>query len=185
MEDKRIIDLLFARNELGLEAAKQQYGSLIKTIIRNLLTLLEDAEECENDTYHALWNTIPPQKPHSLSAYMGRLARNIAVSRYRKNTAEKRSEAMTLMLSELSECLPAPRDTESEAEGRELTRLIADWLKTLGEDDRIMFVRRYWYGYSLREIAEQTFSAAPYLATRMHNLRRSLKAWLEQSGVAV
>jgi RNA polymerase sigma-70 factor (ECF subfamily) len=185
MEDKCIIDLLFKRDEQGLEEARQRYGSLIKTIIRNLLTLPEDAEECENDTYHALWNTIPPQKPHSLSAYMGRLARNIAVSRYRKNTAEKRSEAMTLMLSELSECLPAPATTESEAEGRELTRLIADWLKTLEEDDRIMFVRRYWYGYSLREIAEQTFSAAPYLATRMHNLRRSLKAWLEQSGVAV
>ncbi len=185
MEDNRIIDLLFARNELGLEAAKQQYGSLIKTIIRNLLTLPEDAEECENDTYHALWNTIPPQKPASLGAYIGRLARNTAISRYRKNTAETRSEAMTLMLSELSDCLPARATTESEAEGRELTRLIADWLQTLGQEDRVMFVRRYWYGYSLREIAEQTFSAAPYLATRMHNLRRSLKAYLEEEGVSI
>ncbi len=185
MEDKCIIDLLFKRDEQGLEEARQRYGSLIKTIIRNLLTLPEDAEECENDTYHALWNTIPPQKPHSLGAYMGRLARNIAVSCYRKNTAEKRSEAMTLMLSELSECVPASSTVEQEIEGRQLTEHIHNWLNTLSKDDRVMFVRRYWYGYSLREIAEQTFSAAPYLATRMHTLRRSLKAWLEQSGVAV
>ena len=74
---------------------------------------------------------------------------------------------------------------DAEAEGRELTCLIADWLKTLGEDDRIMFVRRYWYGYSLKEIAGQTFSATPYLASRMFELRKSLRAWLEKEGVTI
>ena len=185
MEDKRIIDLLFERNELALDAARQKYGGMCQSIARRLLTLPEDAEECVNDAYLALWNTIPPQKPQSLSAYIGRLARNIAISRHRKNTAGKRYEGITLMLSELSECVPAAADTESEVEGVLLSRYIGSWLQTLDKADRVMFLRRYWYGYSLKEIAGQTFSATPYLASRMFELRKSLRAWLEKEGVTI
>ena len=185
MEDKRIIDLLFERNELALDAARQKYGGLCQSIARRLLTLPEDAEECVNDAYLALWNTIPPQNPRSLSAYIGRLARNIAISRHRKNTADKRHEGITLMLSELSECIPASADTESEAECTLVSQYIGSWLQTLDKEDRVIFLRRYWYGYSLKEIAEQTYSATPYLATRMFELRKSLRAWLEKEGVTI
>ncbi|MBQ2865197.1 MAG: RNA polymerase sigma factor [Clostridia bacterium] len=185
MEDKRIIDLFFERSELALEAAKQKYGDLCHAVARRLLTLPEDAEECVSDTYLALWNTIPPQNPASLKAYICRLVRNAAVSRYRKNTANKRDEGITVMLSELSECVPASSTVEQEIEGIQLTEHIHNWLNTLSKDDRVVFVRRYWYGYSLREIAEQTYSALPALTTRMYNLRRSLKAYLEEEGVSI
>ena len=185
MEDKKIIDLFFARSELALEAVKQKYGGLCYTIALNLLSLPEDAEECVNDTYHALWNTIPPQNPSSLGAYLGRLARNIAISRHRKNTAAKRDDGITLMLSELSGCIPSGIGTEQTAEANHLTELIGIWLNSLDREDRVLFVRRYWYGYSLKEIADKTASSAVYLATRMHKLRASLKEFLEKEGVTV
>lgn len=185
MEDKKIIDLFFSRNELAIEAIGQKYGGLCMDIALNLLSNRQDAEECVSDTYHAVWNTIPPQNPASLRAFLGRLTRNIAISRFRKNTAGKRCEGLTVMLSELSECIPAASSTEQAAEGNHLTELMVSWLGGLDKEDRVLFVRRYWYGYSLKEIAEKTAGSAVYLATRMYDLRASLRAYLEKEGVTI
>lgn len=183
MDDTKIVNLYFGRNELAIEATKEKYGGLCMDIAYNLLSDRQDAEECVNDTYHAVWNSIPPQKPASLKAYLGRVVRNIAISRYRKNTAGKRYDGMALMLSELSECLPSHNSTERVFEGKQLTEFITAWLRGLEQNDRAAFVQRYWYGCPLKEIADKTASSAVYHATRMYDLRKSLKEYLEKEGV--
>ncbi len=180
MEDGEIIRLYFARDELAIDETAQKYGGFCMSIARNILTLREDAEECVNDTYHAAWQRIPPQLPDSLRAFLGRLTRNISISRYRCGHAQKRFSGMELMLSELSDCIPDCADVEQVVDGECLTELINLWLDSLPEDERGLFVRRYWYGDSVQELARDRGCTPNSMAQRMLRLRKELKAALEK-----
>ena len=106
MEDKQIIELYFQRNETAIAETANKYGAFCHKIAMNILSIREDAEECVNDTYHSVWNQIPPTNPNSFRSFLGRITRNLSISRFRTLRAQKRYAGMELMLSELEECIP-------------------------------------------------------------------------------
>lgn len=185
MEDQAIVQLYWDRDEEAIVQSDRKYGAFCLRLALNLLSLRQDAEECVNDTWHAAWNSIPPQRPMSLKAYLGRLTRNFSITRFRANHAQKRNAAMELMLSELSECIPDPETTESRMEYLELSSRIGYWLKTLPKEDRMLFVRRYWYGDPPKVLAQRYGITASQASQRLFRLRRDLKNLLEQEGVCL
>ena len=185
MEDERIIELYFRRDEDAIAETDKKYGLLCHRIAGNVLHVREDAEECVADTYHTVWNTVPPQRPHAFSAFLGRITRNLAISRWRANHAKKRYAGMETMLSELGDCVPDPHGIEELTDRRTLSGLLSRWLDTLGEDDRALFVRRYWYGDSVQHLAGLCGETPNRMAKRMQRLRRALRERLEKEGVSL
>lgn len=185
MEDSQIIALYWQRSEQAISETAQKYGGFCHRIAMNILSRHEDAEECVNDTYHAAWNQIPPARPMSLPAYLGRIVRNISISLFRANQAQKRNRGMEILLSELEDCLPAAENVETAMERKQLGMAISRWLDSLSQTDRVLFVRRYWYGDSVQGLAKETGCSPGQMAQRMRRLRLRLRAALEQEGVCV
>ncbi len=154
MEDAKIIELYNTRNELAVVETEHKFGKMLFSIAMNILSNREDSEETVNDTYGKAWNSIPPEKPNFLGAWLGKITRNLSISRFRKNKAQKRS-GIEIMLSELEECIPSSENVETESENGEITAAINRWLGMLSKEERIFFLRRYWYGDSVSEIAEK------------------------------
>ena len=185
MEDKQIIQLYFQRNETAISETATKYGAFCLKIAMNILSIREDAEECVNDSYHSVWNQIPPTNPTSFRAFLGRITRNLSISRFRSLRAKKRYNGLELMLSELEECVPSLETVEQIVEANELSIYINDWLYMQSEKDAVLFVRRYWYGDSVQNLAKISGVTAAKMAQTMLRLRKSLKAYLEQKGVAL
>ena len=185
MEDREIVTLFWQRDERALQAAADKYGGCCRAVARNILADEQDAEECLNDTWLAAWNDIPPSRPNSLKAYLGRLTRNLAITRWRYTHAEKRYAGLEVLLSELEDCLPARGGVEERLEQRELSRLLSAWLDSLPEADRRLFVRRYWYGAAVKDLAREAGLRDNLMAQRLFRLRRELKKRLEQEGVTL
>ena len=185
MEDNQIIELYFRRDESALAETAKKYGTFCLRIAMNVVNVQEDAEECVNDTYHTAWNQIPPTRPDSLRAFLGRIVRNFAISKYRAMHAKKRFHGLEVMLSELEECIPSLHNVEQEIEAQELTEYINIWLAGLKAEDRVLFVRRYWYGEEVRDLAKRCGVSAGKMTQRMLRLRRKLKAFLEEKGVVL
>lgn len=182
MEDPAIIELYWARDEDAITQTDRKYGPLCRSLAYNILSDREDSEECVNDTWHRAWDTMPPQRPDSLRAYLGRIVRNLSISRLRRRTARKRGSGLELMLSELSDCVPDPHSPEQETDARELAAIISRWLRTREQEERVLFVRRYWYGEAVSDLARQWGATPNQMAKRMFKLRQSLKQTLEQEG---
>ena len=185
MEDRSIIELFQQRNEQAIGETSAKYAGYCGRIVMNILRDREDAEECLNDAWLRAWNTIPPQEPRSLRIYLGCLARTVAINLYNRKRAQKRYQEMDLLLSELDECIPGGRAAEEEAEGAHLSALLSDWLRTLPEGDRRVFIRRYWYAEPVQELARECGCSANALASRMKRLRQALKSELEKEGIIV
>ena len=185
MEDSAIIDLFNRRDEQAIAETAAKYAAYCGAVAGNILTLREDAEECLNDTWLAAWNDIPPSRPASLKSYLGRLTRNLAISRWRWAHAEKRYSGLELLLSELEDCVPARGGVEEQVEVQELGGFISKWLDNLNPDDRRLFVRRYWYGVRVRDLAAEARVRENSIAQRLFRLRRELRRCLEQEGVAL
>ena len=182
MEDQEILGLLEKRSEQALGEVERRYGALCLGLARRLLGRAEDAEECVADAWHAAWNSIPPESPRSLRAFFGRMTRNISVSRWRREHARKRCGGMDVLLSELDECVPGPFDVEREVESRALTELIERWLATLDARERALFVRRYWYGEGVAELARECGCSPVQLTQRLYRLRQRLRRQIESEG---
>lgn len=182
MTDEQILQLYFDRDQSAIAETDRKYGSYCYSIAANLLGR-EDSEECVNDTYHAAWTHIPPEIPQSLKAFLGRIVRNLSISRFRRTHARKRSSGTDVLLSELEDCLPDAHTVEAEADSRELSRLISSWLASLSGDDRALFVLRYWHGTAVQELAKQCGCTPNALSLRIRRLRKSLKHYLEAKGV--
>ena len=185
MDDTQIIDLYFARDEQAIAETEQKYGRFCLRIAMNVLGVREDAEECVSDTYLSAWNRIPPTVPQSLKAFLGRIVRNLSISRFRALRAKKRYNGMEVLLSELGDCVPSVRNVEQTVEAKELSGYISEWLDSLPAEDCALFVRRYWYGDVLQDLAERCGISPVQMAQRMLRLRKSLRAALEQKGVAL
>ena len=185
MEDNQIIELYFSRDEAALVETAKKYGTFCLRIAMNVLNVQEDAEECVNDTYHKAWKEIPPTRPDSFKAFLGRIVRNCSISKYRALHAKKRGSGMELMLSELSDCVPAAGTVEQEIEARELAAYIDEWLSGLAVEERVLFVRRYWYGDEVRQLAKQSGVSGVQMTQKMLRLRKRLKAFLEKKGVVL
>lgn len=185
MEDRQIVALYHQRQEQAIRESEKKYGHYCRRIARNILTLPEDAEECVSDTWLAAWNAMPPQFPQVLSAFFGRIVRNLSISRYRANHAQKRYAGMEALLSELEDCLPSPDTMERHLERLELSRLIGGWLEGLSADDRALFLGRYWYGAPVKELARRAGLSPNTASQRLGRLRQRLKQVLEAEGVAL
>ena len=185
MDDAHIIALYWDRDESAITETDRKYGSYCRTIALNILSVWEDAEECVNDSYHHAWNAMPPQRPDRLPPFLGRIVRNLSISRWRRERAQKRYSGLESLLSGLEECLPDPKGVEQEVEGRALTRRIEGWLEGLSRDDRAVFLRRYWYGQEVQALARAWGVTPNQMAKRLQRLRKSLKQDLEQEGITV
>lgn len=183
LEDREIIALFHARCEQAIDELGKKHGAYAKKVAFNILHDAQDAEETVNDTYLAVWNTIPPQNPDPLRTYVCRIARNLAVSRLREKTAEKRNGSYDAALDELAEVLAASETVESACAAAELTAAIDAFLDTVSYDDRYMFMRRYWYGDSVSDIAA-TMRMGPHRVTvRLSRIRKRLSDYLKKEGL--
>ncbi len=183
MEDVRIIELYWARSQDAITQTKTKYGRLIFSIAMRILRVSEDANECENDTYLKAWNSMPPQRPDNLSAYLGKIARNLSLDRYEREHAQKRGGSQVpLILDELEECIPSAPDGGVPLELRDL---LNRFLESQTERARVLFVRRYWFGDSVKEIAEQYGLGESLVKMTLLRSRNALRALLEKEGVSI
>ena len=185
MHDAEIVASFLARDEQAIKETESKYGAFIKALAKNVLKTPEDAEEIVNDTLLAAWQSIPPKTPKNLKTYLGRIARGKAISRYRTLAAQKRGAGEPEILTELNDCIPSPEGVESAAEANEVSAFINEWLDGLSKEDSALFVKRYWYGESVKELAEELGVSPVKLTQRLFALRKKLKAFLERRGVSI
>lgn len=182
MEDKIIIDLYFQRDERAIENTQEKYGNYIYSIVNNILACHEDSQECVNDTYKSAWDTIPPNKPLKLSAYLGKIARNHAINRYNFNNAEKRNKNLEIALSEMEDFLPSPDFAEDTASAITFKDALNRFLRALPDAKCNMFILRYWYLYEIKDIAIKLGISEGNVKTSLNRLREKLKNFLEKEG---
>lgn len=185
MEDAKIIDLYWKRNENAIAETDKKYGTYCHTISYNILKVHEDAEECVSDTYQHAWESIPPERPSKLKIWLGVVVRNITIDLCRKNHAQKRYDEFNVLLSELDDCVPSSESVEQIADAKALAEIINYWLSELSESDRKLFLRRYWYGEALVSIAQSRGLSANALTQKLYRMRCSLKSHLEKEGVTI
>lgn len=185
MDDAQIVELYWQRDEQAIAETQRKYGGFCYTIAMNVLSVREDAEECVNDTWHNVWNAIPPQRPRLLRAFLGKVVRNVAINRWDKAHAQKRFAGMELLLDELADCVPSPETVERTLEARELGAAISAWLRTRSADDRALFIRRYWNGEAVKDLSRVWDESPARLTQRLYRMRLELKADLERNGITV
>lgn len=181
MDDRAIIKLLFDRAEAAIDALAQRFGRRLHQIAMNILCSTRDAEECVNDTYLALWNAIPPERPDPLCAYTYRVGRNTALKKLRSNTAQMRNSAYDLSLEELAGCI-ADDSLWQALDAKELGRAIDRFLDTQSKDSRVIFLRRYWFGDSVKDIARAMAMTEGAVSVRLNRTRGALKLYLNKEG---
>ncbi|MDD2359248.1 MAG: sigma-70 family RNA polymerase sigma factor [Syntrophaceticus schinkii] len=185
MLDNEIIDLFYERSEQAIMELSKKYGSVCRKVARNILNNNLDAEECVNDSFLGAWNTIPPQKPNPLLTYICRIVRNLSVKKYHANTALKRNSFYDAALDELEYCLASPANVETELAAKELTLLLDSFLDTLDKENRIMFVRRYWYSDSISDIAARFQISSNNVSVRLFRTREKLQIFLRKAGFEI
>ena len=183
MDDVAIVGLFFARSEEAVAELAKKYGPLCRRLAENLLGDPRDAEECLNDAWLAVWNTVPPQRPNSLSSYVCRIVRNLAVRKYREKTALKRYSPYDAVLEEMEACFPAADTPEGIAEAREAAEAVDRWLASLDRESRVLFVRRCWYADPIEDLAARFGTSRHNISVRLSRLRKALRAALEKEGV--
>lgn len=183
MEDQKIIKLLWDRVDTAIEALAKRFGKRLLILAMNILGIYQDAEESVNDTYLAVWNTIPPNKPDPLAGYVYSTGRNISLNRLKYITAEKRDYRYDASIDELANCIPTPA-LEETVEARELGEAINRFLGTINADNRTLFLRRYWFGDDLKEIAKDLNLKPNAASVRLGRIRMQLREFLVKEGYA-
>ena len=186
MNDQQIVELLFERSESALGSIEEIYGKLCHHVAMNILSSRADAEECVNDAYLKIWDTIPPQRPTSFKAYLLKIVKNISLNRVKYNLADKRSSNLSLSSDELEGMLTESSDSSFESlEGSLLASEINAFLEGLDETSRILFVRRYWYGDSITYLAEISGYSENNVSQKLFTIRTKLKNHLMKGGFAL
>lgn len=184
MTEQELIDLYWRRSERALSETEQRYGAYCRSIAYHLLRSREDTEESVNDTWLAAWNAMPPQRPNSLRAFLGKLTRNIAISRLRGRESQKRGGGETLLaLEELAECLPGGQDPVHVVEVRELATYVNAFLETLTRRERSLFLGRYFYGFTEGELANRLDMKQNSVHTVLYRTRGRLRELLKKEGI--
>ena len=184
MEDRQIIDLYWQRSEHAIAQTAVKYGHYLQSIAYNILTNREDAEESVSDTYLAAWNRIPPHRPSILSAFLGKITRYISISRWRRRSAEKRGGGeMPLALEELEDCVADTLDVERTYQRKETAAAVNRFLDTLADEERNIFLRRYWFLDPTAEIAARYGISQSKVSTTLHRTRKKLRILLEKEGL--
>ncbi len=184
MDDKQIIRLFFERSEQAITELSQKYGVLCLQLAENILNDYHDAEECVNDAWFGAWNSIPPQSPDPLRAYICRIVRNYSLKKLRANTAMKRGSRFEVSLSELEDCI-SDQTLDEQLSISELSAQIDAFLSALPKDDRVMFVKRYWFSESLSEIADAFHITENNVSVRLSRIRGKLHQYLDRKEVTI
>ena len=181
MDDLEIIELYFCRDEKALTETARKYGNYCYTVAFSVLNSMEDSKETVNDTYFELWNTIPPERPTVLSAFIGKITRRLAIGRWRKNTAVKRGGGeFEATLDELSECISDNANVEKIVEGKLIVSTINEFLKKLPDTERNVFICRYWYADSVKSVAKQFGFSESKVKSMLMRTRTKLKQKLAE-----
>lgn len=184
MEDAQIIQLFFARNEQAIQETDRKYGGYCYSIAYNILVNQEDAEECVSDTYYAAWKNIPPRHPTMLSAFLGKISRNLSIDRWRKRSTSKRGGGqIEIALDELQDCISGTESAEDTVIRKEILSLLNRFLGSLNDTELCIFLSRYWYLDSIQMIAEKTGFSASKVKTTLSRLRKRLNTQLEKEGL--
>ena len=184
MEDEQIVDLYWQRSDLAISETNQKYGRYCHTIAYNICGTDEDAEECVNDTWLRAWNLMPDQRPGILSAFLGRITRNLAIDCIKAKHRIKRggSEAV-LALDELEECIPGGTDPEHILEQKELEKAMGRFVAELPQTEKMIFILRYWHIASIDELAEKLHFSKGKIKSSLFRTRRKLRAYLQEEGL--
>lgn len=184
MDDKQILDLYFARNEDAIRHTDDTYGRRLFQLADNIVNNDQDAEESVSDTYLKAWETIPPQCPTFFFAYLAKICRHFALGRLDwKNAAKRKAEVVTLT-QEMELCIP-DNAQDRTLEGKELGRILNAFLKTLSPENRMVFLRRYWYVDTVAEIAIRYGISESAVMTRLSRTRAKLQTYLEKEGISL
>lgn len=185
MDDDKIIELFFERNEQAIKELDLKYGKVCHKVSYNILHNTQDAEECVNDAYLGTWNTIPPQRPNPLLTFLCKIVRNLSIMRHHTNTAMKRNSTYDVALEELEGCLASPVTIEDEIATRELTNIIDHFLETLSKENRVIFMRRYWFSDSYADIASLVGLTEKNVSVRLTRIRKQMRDYLMEMEVLV
>ena len=183
LEDSKIIELFFDRSEEAITELSKKYGQVCKSVAENILNNQRDSEECVNDAFLAVWNTIPPQKPEHLLSYVCRIVRNLAIKKYHANTAQKRNSIYDVAIDEIKECFPSSALVEDEIESSDTAKAIDCFLESMDKQSRILFVRRYYYSDSIEDLAGLFRTSKHNISVRLSRIRKNLKKYLIKEGV--
>lgn len=184
MNDEQIIQLFFTRDEDALRQTDCRYGALLRRLSENIIRNKEDAQECVNDTYLKAWETIPPARPSHFFAYLAKICRNLAFDRLDWNNAVKRKAEVVALTQEMEECIPGAMQNEN-ADGTDISRLVGAFLQGQARENRMIFVRRYWYGDSVSEIAQRFEISQSAVLMRLSRTRSKLASYLKKEGISV
>ena len=183
MDDAKIVQLYWDRNEQAILATADKYGNYCASIAKNILGNHEDAEECVNDTYLNAWNSMPPHRPSILSTFLGKIVRNLSIKRYKHNTADKRGGGQaTVVLDEIAEFVSDADSVEQESDRKELVTAIDSFLDRLPADKRNIFICRYWYFDSISDIANRFRMTENNVSVTLNRLRLKLHNYLLERG---
>lgn len=183
MEDVKIIELFWERNQDAIEETQRKYGDLCIKVIKNIIGNDKDAEEIINEVYFNIWNNIPPEKPKYFKAYLLRIAKNLAIIRSRYNEAQKRHKSSQISLDELEEVITRGNETEHAFEQRLVSEYISGYLRTIKKEQRDLFISRYWYNYSIKELSDKYGISENNIKVKLHRIRNGLKKYLEERGI--
>ena len=184
MDENKIVELLFARNEDGIKHMDDTYGRRLFALADNIVRNDQDAEESVSDTYMKAWDTIPPKKPMHLFAYLAKICRNFALKKLDWKQAAKRNAEVVSLTQEMETCIP-DTSREREVEAKELGRILDSFLRTLSEGNQMVFLRRYWYVDTIAEIAARYGISESAVNMRLNRTRAKLSAYLKKEGICV
>ena len=185
IDDEKIIELFFERSEQGIRELDMKYGKICHNLSYNIVNSRRDAEECVNDAYLGAWNAIPPARPNPLLSYLLKIVRNISLKIYWRKEAAKRSSHYTIALEEIEACIADQKNIEEEIEVRELACIIESFLDTLTIENRVIFMRRYWFSDSYKDIAEFVGLSEKNISVRLTRIREKMKQYLIEREVFV
>ena len=186
MEDSRIINLYWERSESAIAETSNKYGRYCYFISHNILRNNEDAEECVSDTYLRAWNAMPPHRPDRLSAFLGKITRNLSLNKYKKYNTEKRGFGeIPLALSELNDSIPSSSNLEQATDDKSLVEALDDFLRKQPRKKRIVFLQRYWYLMPIRDLAELHGTSESQIKSLLFRMRSELKTHLKKEGITL
>ena len=186
MEDRRIVELYWNRDEAAIAETQRKYGNYCFSIANRILQNPADAQECVNDAWLGAWNAIPPHRPEVLSAFLGKITRRLSLKKYRERTAVKRGGGgIEASLEELEECLPSGQSVDDAIAAAELTAILDAFLETLPAAERRVFLRRYWYFDPIREIAARYGYGESKVKMMLKRTRDALRVRLEKEDIRI
>ena len=183
MEDEKIIQLFWDRDQSAIAESDRKYGNYCFTVANRILFCREDSLECVSDTWHNAWRAIPPEKPTKLQAFFARITRNLALDRYSYHNAQKRNIRLETVMDEYWQCIPSEEMLLDEQ--MILKDLINCFLGTLDKQTRIIFLQRYWYVCSVREIARSMGLSESNVNVILHRTRNNFRLYLQKEGISV